>query len=83
VTLDAGAKAISPDKPLQGRFRWDGKILMMNEEHTVLASSELEVGDQILLMPEHACTTAYLYHRAHVRARDGSWEERNQLGPTR
>jgi D-serine deaminase-like pyridoxal phosphate-dependent protein len=83
VTLDAGAKAISPDKPLQGRFRWDGKILMMNEEHTVLVSSELEVGDQILLMPEHACTTAYLYQRAHVRSRSGIWEERNQLGATR
>jgi hypothetical protein len=27
ATLDAGSKAISPDKPMSERFRWPGKII--------------------------------------------------------
>jgi D-serine deaminase-like pyridoxal phosphate-dependent protein len=83
ATLDAGCKAISPDKPLAERFRWDGRILMMNEEHTIVEATGLSVGDRILLMPRHACTTAYLYDQAYVKsARDG-WNFRAQLGNAR
>jgi 3-hydroxy-D-aspartate aldolase len=83
VTLDAGAKAISPDKPLAERFRWDGRIVMMSEEHVVVESSDLNVGDRVLLMPRHACTTAYLYDKAMVLGREGLWEFREQLGSSR
>jgi D-serine deaminase-like pyridoxal phosphate-dependent protein len=80
ATLDAGSKAISPDKPLAERFRWDGRIILMNEEHVVVESTELRVGDRVFLMPQHACTTAYLYDRALVRTPSGNWVYREQLG---
>jgi 3-hydroxy-D-aspartate aldolase len=80
ATLDAGSKAISPDKPLPERFHWDGRILMMSEEHVVVEADHLRVGDRVLLTPQHACTTAYLYDTALVRTSDGAWEQRAQLG---
>ncbi len=83
VTLDAGAKAIAPDKPIADRFRWDSPIVMMNEEHVVVEGGSLKVGDRVMLLPRHACTTAYLYHEALVRTEDGRWETREQLGSTR
>ena len=83
VTLDAGSKAISPDKPLTERFRWDGRIILQNEEHVVVESEGLAVGDRVFLMPQHACTTAYLYSDALVKTSAGSWEHRSQLGSAR
>ncbi|ALM86783.1 alanine racemase [Bordetella sp. N] len=83
VTLDAGAKAISPDKPMADRFRWDSPIVMMNEEHVVVNSDSLNVGDRVMLLPRHACTTAYLYDQALVKTENGDWETRTQLGSKR
>jgi 3-hydroxy-D-aspartate aldolase len=50
ATLDGGCKEISPDKPLAERFRWDGRILMMNEGHTIMDATGLRVGNHVLLM---------------------------------
>jgi D-serine deaminase-like pyridoxal phosphate-dependent protein len=83
ATLDAGSKAISPDKPQEERFRWDGRIILMNEEHVVVENTDLRTGDRVLLMPQHACTTAYLYDQAFVKTVAGTWEYRQQLGSTR
>ncbi|WP_210248989.1 alanine racemase [Methylobacterium sp. WL64] len=83
ATLDAGSKAISPDKPIDQRFFWKRRIISMSEEHTVVEADELEVGDRLLLTPQHACTTAYLYDRALVQTEDGRWETRGQLGNAR
>jgi D-serine deaminase-like pyridoxal phosphate-dependent protein len=83
ATLDAGSKAISPDKPLAERFRWDGKIVMMSEEHVVVENTDLAVGDRVMLLPRHACTTAYLYPSAVVLNTEGAWEVREQLGSRR
>ena len=83
ATLDAGSKAISPDKPMAERFRWDGDIILMNEEHVIVESKDLRVGDRVLLMPQHACTTAYMYDTALVRTVSGGWEHRPQLGCAR
>jgi D-serine deaminase-like pyridoxal phosphate-dependent protein len=83
ATLDAGCKAISPDKPLGERFRWDGRILLMSEEHVVVEAGDLSVGDQVFLMPQHACTTAYLYNEALVKTSDGNWVRHPQLGNAR
>lgn len=83
ATLDAGSKAISPDKLITERFRWNGKILLMNEEHSIVEDDNLTIGDKVLLMPKHACTTAYLYDRAIVHTTDGRWEYRPQLGSKR
>ena len=83
ATLDAGAKAISPDKPLAQRFRWDGNIVMMSEEHVVVENTDLAIGDRVMLLPRHACTTAYLYSNAVVLTEGGAWEVREQLGNRR
>jgi len=87
ATLDAGAKAISPDKPMTERFAGaDGiklAIKFMNEEHVVVANDRLAVGERVALVPRHACTAAYLYERALVRGADGQWEWREQLGAKR
>ena len=80
ATLDAGAKAISPDKPMTQRFAGAGEIRFMNEEHVVVASDRLTVGERVALVPRHACTAAYLYERALVRGMDGQWAWREQLG---
>ncbi|MDB5947048.1 MAG: putative serine dehydratase domain protein [Ramlibacter sp.] len=82
-TLDAGSKAISPDKAPQQRFHGVGEIVMMNEEHTVIRNETLATGDRLLLVPEHTCTTAYLYNKALVRSVGGQWEYRDQLGSQR
>ena len=83
ATLDAGSKAISPDIPLADRFRGPGPIRLMKEEHVVVATDRVTVGQQVALIPRHGCTAAYLYDRALVRLRDGSWEYRPQLGASR
>src|SRR5262249_4161664 len=83
ATLDAGSKAISPDLPVTERFRGAGPIKFMKEGHAVVAAEGLAVGERVALVPRHACTAAYLYDRALVRLRDGSWEYRPQLGARR
>jgi D-serine deaminase-like pyridoxal phosphate-dependent protein len=80
ATFDAGSKAISPDKPMPERFHWDGRIILMSEEHSVVEAGNLQVGDRVLLTPQHTCTTAYLYGSALVKTSAGRWEEREQLG---
>jgi D-serine deaminase-like pyridoxal phosphate-dependent protein len=83
ATLDAGSKAISPDKPTPERFRWPRKIISMSEEHTVVEATDLKVGDRVFLMPQHACTTAYLFDNALVKTSGGAWQRRQQLGSKR
>jgi len=80
VTLDAGSKAISPDQPMTNRFSGVDEIIGMKEEHTIVVSSDATPGDQIALVPRHACTTAYLYKQALVKTSQGTWEVRPQLG---
>ncbi len=55
----------------------------MNEEHTVVEGDNLSVGDRVLLIPQHACTTAYLYDSALVKTIDGRWQRRPQMGSAR
>ena len=83
ATLDVGSKAISPDIPLTERFRGPGPIRLMKEEHVVIETDRLAVGQQVALIPRHGCTAAYLYDRALVRLQDGQWEYRAQLGASR
>lgn len=83
ATLDAGSKAISPDMPFASRFAGPGPIRLMKEEHVVVETDRLRVGEQVPLVPRHACTAAYLYGRALVRTAAGEWEYRDQLGSSR
>ena len=83
ATLDAGSKAISPDMPVATRFVGPGPIRMVKEEHSVVETEALRVGDHVALVPRHACTAAYLYSRAMVQTISGGWEYRAQLGSYR
>ena len=83
ATLDAGSKAIAPDKPVAQRFFWHRRILQVSEEHTVVEADDLGIGDRLLLTPQHACTTAYLYDKALAQTETGAWQTRPQLGCTR
>ncbi len=65
------------------RFRWYGKLISMSEEHTVVDAGDLKVGNRLFLMPQHTCTTAYLYDNALVKTAAGPWEQRQQLGSKR
>jgi len=80
LTLDAGSKAISPDMPMDKRFAGVPRIVGMKEEHTVATAPGLVPGDRVALVPRHTCTTAYLYQRALVLTKAGTWEYRDQLG---
>ena len=83
ATLDAGSKAISPDVTMNARFQGPGPILMMKEEHTVIQNADLVAGQQVVLIPGHACTAAYLYPKALVLGEDGAWSYRDQLSAVR
>ncbi len=75
LTLDAGSKAIAPDRPAS-RSRvlgWPGlHPSAASEEHLVVtidAASDNDddapaLGDLVLLAPDHVCTTVNLYRRA-------------------
>src|SRR5690606_29599476 len=57
VTLDAGSKAISRDQPMDKRFYAAEKIGGMKEEHTIVVATSFKPGEQVALVPRHACTT--------------------------
>ena len=71
VTLDLGSKAISTDPGMPDRLRLLGapqaQLLLQNEEHAVVdtAGHALGLGDYLLALPGHVCTTVFRY--------PGSW----------
>ncbi len=79
LTLDAGSKAIAPDRPAS-RTRvlgWPGlHPRVASEEHLVVDIVDIDdddapaLGDLLLLVPDHVCTTVNLY-RSALLLRDG------------
>jgi D-serine deaminase-like pyridoxal phosphate-dependent protein len=71
VTLDAGSKAMNPDRPPPACaiLGWPNlEALEPSEEHrpAVARSGERPAfGDLLFLVPEHACTTVNLHRYAH------------------
>jgi len=71
VTLDLGSKAVSTDMDRRKRFSILGapraRLLLQNEEHAVIATEghNLKLGDYVLAVPGHVCTTVFRY--------PGSW----------
>jgi D-serine deaminase-like pyridoxal phosphate-dependent protein len=65
------------------RFRWEGRILSMSEEHMVVEAGDLRIGGRLYLTPQHVCTTAYLYDKALVMTSSGQWDYRAQRGCVR
>jgi len=60
--LDVGSKGIGVDHgepEVVGHP--EAKVLRTNEEHTIVLNFRAAVGDKVLLLPAHACTTVHLY----------------------
>ncbi len=80
--LDCGYKAIASDPPATDRFlivgREDARIVLQNEEHTVVEASGAgwQIGDELLLCPTHICPTVALHDVAHVLDRSGQVVDR-------
>ncbi|MBK6917260.1 MAG: alanine racemase [Deltaproteobacteria bacterium] len=77
ITLDAGSKAISPDRPPPSCavVGYPGLVPgKASEEHLPLRVTAGEVPERgaiVLLVPDHVCTTVNL-HREAIHVRDGS-----------
>lgn len=89
VTLDAGSKAIAPDRPAPGSrpLGWPGLVARgASEEHLPLVVDPAapprdlpDYGAAILLIPDHVCTTVNLYRECLV-LRPGAPPERAPIG---
>lgn len=85
VTLDAGSKAIAPDRPAPSArpLGWPGLVARgASEEHLPLAhhSGALpDYGAPLLLIPDHVCTTVNLYRECLV-LRPGAPPARATIG---
>jgi D-serine deaminase-like pyridoxal phosphate-dependent protein len=80
VILDAGSKALSAER-LTPRAAGFGLVLghpeltveRLYEQHAIAGAphgSDLQVGDRVRIVPNHACTTANLHRRALVAEND-------------
>jgi D-serine deaminase-like pyridoxal phosphate-dependent protein len=76
VTLDAGSKAISPDRPPPScrPLGWPGLTpLRASEEHLPLRHDhgpQPGRGEPLLLLPDHVCTTVNMYRECLLLRRD-------------
>lgn len=72
TVLDVGAKGLAADQNPPELLTLDGVRvtgeMSMNEEHLKLynASLSLAVGDKVLIVPGHCCTTVNLYDQLYV-----------------
>jgi D-serine deaminase-like pyridoxal phosphate-dependent protein len=82
AVVDAGSKALSADLRVAGLEGY-GIVLehkgltvaRLSEEHAVLTSSAqsgLRIGDRVVIVPAHACTTINLHPAALLVSSDGS-----------
>ncbi|MGH7904872.1 MAG: alanine racemase [Candidatus Dormibacteraceae bacterium] len=82
AVLDAGSKALSGDLRVAGLDgygvvigRPDLRLDRLSEEHGMLSaggSTRLAIGDRVVVIPAHACTTVNLHPRVLMFAGDGS-----------
>ena len=71
ITLDAGSKALAPDRPPTSArlLAWPGLVpRARSEEHLVVAvpddADAPGLGELVLLVPDHVCTSVNLYRHA-------------------
>ncbi|MDQ2744053.1 MAG: alanine racemase [Chloroflexota bacterium] len=83
LIVDAGSKALSADPPGAGvkgygmvLGRPDWTIEWMNEEHGVIRGQGTNIGDRVVIVPAHVCTTVNLHGDVLVALPDGTseWE---------
>jgi D-serine deaminase-like pyridoxal phosphate-dependent protein len=70
VIVDAGSKALSADLRVPGLdshglvMGHDLTVARLNEEHAILTGGDagrMRIGDRILILPAHVCTTVNLH----------------------
>lgn len=81
ITLDLGSKAIATDSPGERGVILNvegAKPTLQSEEHWVFEVShaqDLQVGDELYIMPTHICPTFALHQEVYVIGESGAWEE--------
>ena len=78
IVIDAGSKALNLDRGAHAKnildgygtpVHFPGVISRLSEEHGVVeipADSPLQVGDPLLILPNHACAVANLYEKYYL-----------------
>ncbi len=73
VTLDVGNKSVAADPPVGKRLSFpdipDARVVMHNEEHLVVETSEADSyqpGDVLMAIPGHICPTSALHREVYV-----------------
>jgi len=78
MTLNLGHKRWGADRGPVERFSPEGlRVVSFNEEHTVLESTDHQkytIGDYVLIIPKHACSTVNLYEAFTVIGNEGQVE---------
>ena len=60
--IDAGVKSLCPDQGPPRVLGYDAESLSLSEEHTSFyCAHDLSVGDKVLVIPGHCCSTVNLY----------------------
>ena len=81
ITLDLGSKAIATDQPGERGIilNVEGATpILQSEEHWVFEVShahDLQVGDELYIMPTHICPTFALHQEVYIIGPSGAWEE--------
>lgn len=66
VITDAGVKSVAVDQKTPAFLGYEHCRVEMSEEHCALyGDTDCRVGDQLLLIPGHCCTTINLYDRLY------------------
>jgi len=78
ITLNLGHKRWGADRgPVDLFSRSDLKVVSFNEEHTVLqveTDKSFKIGDYLLIVPKHVCSTVNLFEFFSVIGEDGTVE---------
>ncbi|PXF32731.1 hypothetical protein WH50_02750 [Pokkaliibacter plantistimulans] len=77
MIVDAGSKALTSD--LLGLDGY-GQVVGLSEEHGTLDTTacvqQPQIGDQLLLLPNHACPVSNLFDEVYFYRRDSQGEAR-------
>src|SRR6266567_2184893 len=92
AVIDAGTKALSVDAPVPGLISFgividhpDVILERLSEEHGVLVSEAdtgLHIGDRVIVIPIHCCTTVNLHEQVLMVSAEGTatWDETGARG---
>lgn len=72
IVTDCGMKSVSVDQHPPKFKDYPDRPVKMSEEHARISSEglDLEIGDKIMMIPSHCCTTMNLYDKLYI-VRDG------------